>query len=269
MEITSEVGVTQEVKSKIVGYLTTDHHEPHIPQRHGDVDNFLASARRVEERNKNHPHFQDLKRKNAAILAEIAEREKNGDLPKGTLINAAAAHETENLLESKVDQLTGLKNRRGFREDLTREISRERRAQRVAGDERGLYMVILDNNGLKEINDDPEKGGHDEGDRLLRATADALRTDGRETDAVGRIGGDEFAVLLTDTDPAGAKTWWERKNQLFEEQGIKISAGVSRINPDTIATTHDSIHNADKAMYGAKEVSKKPGGTNQMFYAPS
>ncbi len=91
---------------------------------------------------------------------------------------------------AKTDELTGLLNRRGFHAELRRALSAAGRY-----DERGM-LIYVDLDGFKPIND---TYGHAAGDEVLRRVAGTLRENVRDTDSVGRMGGDEFCVLLTRT----------------------------------------------------------------------
>jgi diguanylate cyclase (GGDEF)-like protein len=93
--------------------------------------------------------------------------------------------------EAYADPLTGLLNRRAFERDVRREVSRARRHGRA------FTVVLTDLDGLKLANDTK---GHNAGDFLLRAMAGALNDALRAGDAAYRVGGDEFTMLLTDTD---------------------------------------------------------------------
>lgn len=90
------------------------------------------------------------------------------------------------------DELTGLLNRRGFTLSLQRELSSARRDQEAKG-----VLVMIDLDGFKSIND---LWGHGAGDDYLQAVAHALLSEVRSTDIVARIGGDEFAILITRMD---------------------------------------------------------------------
>lgn len=92
---------------------------------------------------------------------------------------------------AETDELTGLRNRRGFLVDAEREL------QRALAEGRPLALMFADVDGLKPVND---RFGHAVGDELLIDTARALVGALRDTDLIGRLGGDEFAALLVDCD---------------------------------------------------------------------
>ncbi len=96
---------------------------------------------------------------------------------------------------SSVDSLTGLYNRAYFFAAIEREIARSARSRR------GFCLLMLDLDGLKPIND---RYGHYEGDRVLRGVGDVIRNRVRRIDTAARYGGDEFVVLLPETEPTGA-----------------------------------------------------------------
>jgi diguanylate cyclase (GGDEF)-like protein/PAS domain S-box-containing protein len=147
------------------------------------------------------------------------------------------------------DPLTGLFNRRRFEEEVEREIRVAKRAAEP------ISLLLVDLDDLKAINDEH---GHQIGDEALRTVADGLQRVTRETDIVGRIGGDEFAVLLTRSDHAGA----ERVVEEFRH-GLatpRISRGAEPIEVSVgIATSSDPpqdydslMREADLAMYAEK-----------------
>lgn len=146
---------------------------------------------------------------------------------------------------SRTDPLTGLRNQRAFEERLGEEGARAERYRTP------LALVIADVDGLKAIND---RGGHHAGNAALRAVADALRKDARQTDLAARIGGDEFALIAPNTVAHEAFALGERIRCLVAEQGaggITISVGVATLDlerPDVAVL----LQAADAALYEAK-----------------
>jgi diguanylate cyclase (GGDEF)-like protein len=151
------------------------------------------------------------------------------------------------LSTAKLDPLTGVYNRRHFKELLDIEIVRARR--------NNLKFAILSCgiNGFKLIND---KMGHAIGDVVLRNVAQKLSFNVRASDVVARWGGDEFMILFTQTDIAGAKTLVERLNQeignmVIMNRNLSISGGLA-IFPDDGGTVDEILSLADSRMTNSK-----------------
>lgn len=149
------------------------------------------------------------------------------------------------------DPLTGLFNRRRFRGELDQQVAL---SARYGG--RGAVMVI-DVDGLKEVND---RHGHQAGDTLIRGIAGVLRERVRATDVVGRLSGDEFAVLMPRTDTAGALQLAEDLRAQVAEgletgagsEPITISVGITMFGGRRGVTAEGLMVAADQAMYRAK-----------------
>lgn len=127
---------------------------------------------------------------------------------------------------ARIDELTGLGNRRAFEEALDLELSRLERSGST------LSLLLLDVDRFKEIND---TWGHPAGDECLRQVAVALASAARATDACYRWGGDEFAVILRETDHAGAQRLRDRVRKLVaascqapDGRPIRISCGIAQ-----------------------------------------
>jgi diguanylate cyclase (GGDEF)-like protein len=153
------------------------------------------------------------------------------------------------------DDLTGLVNRRRFIEALDAEIERAR----TFGSPLTIVLADLDN--FKQVND---AFGHHGGDVVLRAFADLIRSHVRDVDVSGRIGGEEFAILLPETDRAGAARVAERMRRSLNAVPIAISDersihaassfGVAELEPEQ--SGDDLLRAADAALYRAKDEGK-------------
>jgi diguanylate cyclase (GGDEF)-like protein len=150
------------------------------------------------------------------------------------------------------DSLTGLLDRRRFRTELDSYVSF---SARYGG--KGAVMII-DIDGLKAVNDSL---GHQAGDNLLRQIARIMRERVRATDIVARLSGDEFAVLMPQTDIAGALQLGEDLRSQVAESGspapeaepVTISVGITMFGGENMGGPEAVLAAADQAMYRAKE----------------
>ena len=155
--------------------------------------------------------------------------------------------------ESRRDALTGLPNRRGFFEAMEAEMARAARNGHLYC----LGLVDLDN--FKHVND---THGHQRGDELLAAIARCMEASLREIDLVGRIGGDEFAVLLPETNLEQARTVLRRLHDALrtvigrfdERAGASIGAGIA--NPILHHSLTETMARVDDLMYTVKRDTK-------------
>ena len=161
-------------------------------------------------------------------------------------ISARKAMEAELARLAMVDELTGLRNRRGFL------AAAEPLSQLAQRNEHDIALLFIDLDNLKDIND---RHGHRAGDEVLVDMAGLLRTTFRESDVLGRLGGDEFAVLIPDNG-LEVKACLDRLRQLARHDPrcapLAFSVGVSRsewTRPRSIAAL---IDDADAAMYREK-----------------
>ncbi|MBT8192817.1 MAG: sensor domain-containing diguanylate cyclase [Acidimicrobiia bacterium] len=171
---------------------------------------------------------------------------------------AAIAIENARLFEevqrlAVTDDLTGLRNRRGFFEVARRELERATRTGRP------LSALMLDIDGFKRVND---TYGHAIGDEVLRHLAERCRRAVRDIDLVGRYGGEEFAVLLPETDLKTALEVAERVRSSIgdtpfdTEVGplpIRVSVGLALLEDDSEQTVESLLDRADTAMYLVKQ----------------
>jgi diguanylate cyclase (GGDEF)-like protein len=143
--------------------------------------------------------------------------------------------------QARTDELTGLLNRREWDRQLRLAIARCTRTNQP------LSVVVMDVDGLKQVND---TDGHAAGDRYLQDISAAWAGTIRETDSLGRIGGDEFALLLEGADGSAATDTLARLRRL-DAPGRRASAGIATWQrPEDPA---DLIARADAAMYEDKQ----------------
>ena len=181
-------------------------------------------------------------------------------LVEGRDISERKEAEEKIYIQAHYDELTGLPNRFLSLDRLTQLINEARRTGELAA------VLFIDLDDFKKVNDTL---GHETGDKLLVEAADRLRTSVRSSDTVGRLGGDEFIVLLaglehsSDAQPI-AEHLLNRFRSSFlidgRELTLTLSIGIS-IYPDDGESTSDLLRNADAAMYHAKEQ-----GRNSYYY---
>jgi diguanylate cyclase (GGDEF)-like protein len=157
---------------------------------------------------------------------------------------------------STVDSLTGLFNRAFFFAALDREIQRSKRTNR------GFCLLMMDLDELKQIND---RHGHFFGDRVIRGVGEVIRSTGRRIDTAARYGGDEFVVVLPETDPTGAYVLAEKIRQEVAELRVPVGGGeplhpsisIGVVSyPDDGRTSDELMITADSSMYRSKRAGK-------------
>jgi len=156
---------------------------------------------------------------------------------------------------SRIDPLTGLFNRSQLFVTLEQEVSRTRRS------DRGFCVLMIDVDGLKAIND---SAGHLRGDDVLQALGSVIRGSIRTVDSAYRYGGDEFVVLLPETDIVGAFVVAEKIRAGAEEVGMAMGGGESLTSVSIGLVSHpedglgaeELMVAADRAMYQAKKLGK-------------
>jgi diguanylate cyclase (GGDEF)-like protein len=171
-------------------------------------------------------------------------------------------------LDAVTDPLTGLHNRRLFSETFEKELNRARRYAQPLG------LVTLDLHRFKEVND---KHGHPRGDDVLRAAAATLKKALRTSDSAFRIGGDEFALLLPQTDSPQALALSRRVEAVFSEmlQPLQLSVSVGMdhgvaIFPQDAEHADQLIRIADDRLYQRKHANhRRPGNGSSPTETPS
>jgi diguanylate cyclase (GGDEF)-like protein len=149
------------------------------------------------------------------------------------------------------DPLTTVLNARAFASQVAQELGRNRRYGRP------LALIYLDLDDFKKVND---AHGHATGDAVLRLVADAMRSAVRQSDFVGRLGGDEFGVLMPETDGSVAHSVANRlaggiRTVFRGTPSVTASIGVVAVT-GTEAGSDELLRKADQAMYEAKRAGK-------------
>jgi diguanylate cyclase (GGDEF)-like protein len=156
---------------------------------------------------------------------------------------------------STIDALTGLYNRTYFFAAVDREIARSARSGR------GFCLLMMDLDELKQIND---RHGHFFGDRVLRGVGEVIQSGSRRIDTAARYGGDEFVVLLPETDPTGAFVLAEKIRQevadlrvILAGSEIRPSVSIGVVSfPEDGRTSDELMITADRSMYRSKRAGK-------------
>ncbi len=156
---------------------------------------------------------------------------------------------------SSTDRLTGLYNRGHWEENLKATYARHQRY----GNNSSLVMFDIDH--FKRVND---TYGHQAGDKGIEQVAGLVREHVRDSDVAGRYGGEEFGIVLSDTDKAGARMFAERLRKAVEEMDVPygdqvirftISLGVADLSPPSNSHA-DLIAWADEALYASKKTGR-------------
>lgn len=145
---------------------------------------------------------------------------------------------------ARTDALTGCLNRRGLEEVVAREVARARRRATP------VTVALLDLDHFKRFND---TRGHDAGDRLLHDAPTAWQATLRETDVMARWGGEEFVVLLPETEPGAAVAILDRL-RAATPAGQTCSIGVAAVDVDE--PLEAAVRRADEALYRAKDAGR-------------
>jgi two-component system cell cycle response regulator len=147
------------------------------------------------------------------------------------------------------DELTGAHNRRGFI------FLSEQQIKLALRDRQNLLLAFADLDGLKQIND---TFGHQVGDEALVQLAEVLRKTFRDSDVLGRVGGDEFAVLSIQSKSDSVRTISDRLTKALRKASslrpyqLSVSLGVVVFAPSASLSIHEMMIRADEAMYAEK-----------------
>ena len=240
----------------------------HTPYDVGLLDLGLPDARGLDVVRRLHEAAPDLPLlvltalKNEALAIQSLHEGAQDYLVKGEVDSGALwralrfamerHHRQVGLLSlSLIDDLTGLSNRKGF-------LSLAGQHARLARRTRKSFLIgFIDLDGLKHIND---TYGHQEGNHALVETADVLRDSLRQSDILGRYGGDEFAVLISDAPDSSTAVLIDRiqqkvhgRNQLHDRRyQLSLSIGIVASDGAPADDLEQLLHQADALMYQQK-----------------
>ena len=198
------------------------------------------------------------------VISAVAYIVNTSLLPLAFIWMMNARLESDLLQQTIVDSLTHVFNRRGLDQALERELARHRRERH------DLTVAILDLDHFKQLNDEH---GHTAGDTVLSTAAAELRKRLRVTDVVGRYGGEEFVVILPDTDLAKSGPVLEYLCQTLREHSFTFLNSTLRVTASFGATStrgrhhvagEELLNEADLALYRAK----KNGRDQVCFFSP-
>jgi diguanylate cyclase (GGDEF)-like protein len=251
------------------GYLTTDLLLMGLQVTHAEPMRIVATAALWGGIVWPFMRYMTLIRERLDSLRTYAKLAEVGDIGTSDLVTSDSDNDDFALIASSLqkvharlseqigsDSLTGCANRRGVERTL---LGACRMAKRRNAP---LALAAIDIDFFKQIND---TRGHPEGDRVLRQLATIMRSTARETDTVGRLGGDEFIVVLPDSDWRGAQVFADRLMHMVKTAsfgppgssipmtlsiGIAVADSSEQLEPDRLMGA------ADEALYEAKEAGR-------------
>ncbi|MDF2177782.1 diguanylate cyclase [Aliiglaciecola sp. CAU 1673] len=193
-------------------------------------------------------------------LRRTADSLRQADTEKSALLSQLKLQSEAFERQARQDPLTGLANRRAFDEVLQREFARATRQKS------SLCLLLLDLDHFKRIND---QWSHNVGDKVLKRVAKTIQSACRETDFAARWGGEEFVILLPDTDLASAEILANRICHNLSQldlsslaQGLHLTTSIGLATIVGCDKADEILQRADTALYQAKEA-----GRNQVCLA--
>lgn len=279
----SPVGIFQINNRLAFEYVNQRWRDIHAtPDYLPSLESWMASIH-PDDQQRFSKHWQNLIEKQESISIELRSIRRDNEViwlqlltsalhdQKGELLGyLGAISDISELKEAQLqmetlafyDPLTGLANRRLFRDRLKKSISKAQRGKTA------VALMFIDMDKFKRINDTL---GHDAGDLLLVEVARRLQENMRDTDTVSRVGGDEFTVLLTDINSSTdalliAEKLLRTLSEPFVVHGHTLTTTVSigiTLTPEDSIDDNVLMKNADLAMYRAKEL----GRNNIQFFS--
>ncbi|WP_404401057.1 PAS domain-containing protein [Idiomarina seosinensis] len=220
-----------------------------------DLEEVLLAHEKANETGTLNVEHRMLTRSGSVVwVQELAELQEDGQTLIGTVRDITEQKKLQLQLQRQatVDPLTQISNRRRFKHALTREFNRFQRYQTP------LTLLMFDLDHFKKVND---TYGHSMGDQVLIQLTRALKLELREQDIFARIGGEEFAILLTDTGQQAAYKVAEKLRAMiaaeeihYQNNCIHVSATFGLVTLDgTVGSEEHLLQIADRALYKGKE----------------
>ena len=198
-------------------------------------------------------HSSDMPFIGSVVLIAILSPALYAFIYRPIIMQFDQVKKAENLMRELafVDVLTGIYNRRGFLTYANHLLKLSNRTQR------GLILIYADLDNMKQIND---QFGHEEGDRALATIADVLKRTFRVSDVIGRVGGDEFAILAIEAKAESLDALRKRLNENLKNSQacanpihqLTFSLGIIYYNPEKPQGIEELLKKADMVMYKDK-----------------
>jgi diguanylate cyclase (GGDEF)-like protein/PAS domain S-box-containing protein len=222
-------------------------------------DNRLTFKKMIEEKGSVKDYDIKLRKKGGqemeCLMTATAKYADDGSISgyQGIIRDITERKRMEEKLRSMslTDELTGLYNRRGF---ITLSEQQMKAAERT---KKAMLLFFADLDKMKQINDTL---GHQEGDNALIEIATILKEVFRESDIIGRMGGDEFAILAIDTTDETREVLIMRLHNILDDYNrpegrnyqLSLSIGIAHYDPETPSTLDELMAQADTLMYEEK-----------------
>jgi len=230
----------------------TEHRDTREPfELHYDIVGYDDVARSISVQACNMPNHSGGVSRVVAVVRDVTDQiQREGKLEQSREVALTEAQRARELAET--DPLTGLANRRRVMTALDKMLVQARRNSQP------LSLIVIDIDHFKAVNDNH---GHPQGDRVLQQIAGIAKRQARDTDMVGRVGGEEFVWVVPGADASFARIMAERLRQAIAVDssigGVPaVTASIGSAELDHADTALSLFARADKALYDAKHAGR-------------